>query len=386
MKKFRTQLAEKQELYFLIGFLILFNMHSVGLGVTDVKWLAMIALAFLGIKIVITSYAWREIAIAGVMLAASLLALAINSDKMLLLSVVTIIAVKNCEYRKIFIYCAASRVVLMSGKIALVALGVLPNSYAEGLTKYSAITNEMIRYDVPTFGYGHPNFLYLGAVAAALLIILVYQHSLKWYWYLLISAPLYLLYRETHCRAGFYMWICILLLIGIYRVAELLKCERVLVGLIKYVPVVLFIISIAMPLIRKRYYNIAEKINWMFSGRFTVSTWQSEHQLWEMFLPQTPWMKLDNGYFFTIYNYGWIVSILMIGWIVYSMYLWSKRGDYYFVLGIVASMGYWLGEAMAISTTWNPCILLLAVGLYQKQGETESRQDESIDNTHLASD
>ncbi len=383
MKQLWAKVAEKQEGLFLIGFLILYSLHSIGMGVTDQKWLAGIGIVFLGVKILITKYTVREMVIAAIMGIASLIVLILNTDKMLLLTVITIIAIKNCDYRKIFLWCIVSRSILMSGKILLILMGVLPNTYSEGLTKYSILTNETVIVDAPAFGFGHPNFLYLGAVAVGLLLVIVYHHKLHWYGCIVISLPLVGLYEVTYCRTGLYLWVCILLLLGIYQITKWIGIRSGFMKLTMLISPLLLVASVVISELTRIDNYWGNRINWQFSGRFTASRWQHTHQVYEMIAPQTPWLKLDDGYIYAIYNYGWIIAILLIGWSVYSMYLWAKQGQDYYVLGIAAFMGYWLGEAMAISTTWNPAVLLLAVGLYQNQTavEAETKEKKHAENT-----
>ncbi len=369
MLKLRSRVATYQEYFFLAGFLILFSLHSVGLGTTDVKWAAGIGLLLLGIKLVITDYTKRELLIIAVMLLAGIVPFAINSDKLLILTIVTIIAVKNCEYRKIFLYGAISRTILMAGKIGAVAIGLLPNDYNEGLTKYSVITRKMIFYNIPNFGYSHPNYLFLGAVSVALMVILVYRDRMKWKGYAVITTLLYVLYRVIYARTGFYLWICILLLVALYQFARYIKKERLFTYALAAIPVILLSGSLMASKCYQEGMTWAMHLNWTISGRLQTSTWKTR-PLYEMILPQTPWMKLDNGYFYWLYNYGWLITILLIGAIVYCYFLFAKHQLYYEALVIAATTGYLIGEAMPFSTTWNPCVLLLAICIY---GYTEGK-------------
>ncbi len=370
MLKLRSQLATYQEHFFLVGFLILFSLHSVGLGMTDVKWMAGVGLLLLSIKLVITDYTKRELAIIAGMLFAGMVPLVINSDKMLILTIITIIAVKNCAYQKIFLCSAVSRAVLMTGKIGLVVVGILPDGYNGELTKYDFITQSIITYEIPNFGYSHPNYLYLGAVSVALLIIVVMKEKAKWYIYLILAAGLYWLYRVTYCRTGFAIWIGILGMLILYKIVkEIPKAVKCYMYFLGGIPILLTVATVVISYYHNLGENWAQWINMLVNGRFQRWSWQTK-PLYQMILPQYPWKKLDNGYIYQWYNFGWLIMLLLIGWLTYCSYLLIQKQLYYEIISIAATTGYLIGEAMPLSSTWNPCILLLAIGIY---GYTEGK-------------
>ncbi len=370
MLKLRQRLATYQEYFFLAGFLILFSLHSVGLGTTDVKWLAGIGLLLLGIKIVITDYTKRELLIIVAMILVGALPFVINSDKLLILTIVSVVAMKNCDYRKTFLYCAVSRAVLMVGKIGLVEVGIIPNDYNGSLSKYNFLTKTNSIYEIPNYGYSHPNYLYLGAVSVALLIVVLMQKKAKWYLLVTITLGLYGLYRIVYCRTGFAIWLGILMMIIVYRILE--KNPKVVKGymrLLGSIPVLLAIATVVISHYQDLNKNWAQWINMLFNGRFQRWTWQTK-PLYQMVLPQVPWKKLDNGYIYQWYNYGWLIMLLIICWMLYCSFLLIQKKLYYEMLMIAATTGYLIGEVMPFSTTWNPCVLFLAIGIY---GYTEGK-------------
>ncbi len=349
--------------------MLLFSIHSIGMGTSDVKWLAGLGFLLLGIKIVITDYTRKEIAKIVVALFMGGLPLGMNADKLLLLSIITIIAMKNCEYRKIFLWAAVSRAILIAGKMGLVSIGVLPNDYNDGLVKYSALTGESVNYSIPNFGYAHPNFLYLGAVSIALLLILFYRDKMRWYGYAIITAVLYALYRVIYCRTGLYLWICILAMILLYRLICSARVKKIYLSLLTIIPLLLSAATIVFSYYQERNSFWAQQINAQFSGRFEWWKWKTM-PLWQMILPQSNWLKLDNGYWYCVYNFGWLIMLLLFGWIIYTQVVCIRKGADYEPLMLTATCGYLIGEATPLSSTWNPCILLLAIGIY---GLTEGK-------------
>lgn len=366
MLRLREKIATYQEWYFLIYILIVHGMHSIGKGNFDIKWLAAIAFGFLALKLLTTNYTRKEIIIICVIGCFIAFAFYKNSDKMLLLTYVSLIGVKNVSLRKVFFWGLWSRVVLMVLTVALTASGILENTLVSNMPKYSVLTRQWKGIDIYSYGFVHPNYLYLGVFSVAILALLVYGNRMKWYGYVVLTGMMYFAYYFLRCRTGWYTWLLMLLLIGLYYSCKRFGQQKPYLYLLTLAPVILLVVSTLGVVFYYRGNAVAALFNDWLTGRFS-HVYFFVPVLFRALLAQSPWNKLDMGYMYCVYNYGWILTILLVAGYMRTMWLLIRQKKEIECLALVAMAGYLFCEATPISVSWNLSILLCSTLLFQSE-------------------
>jgi hypothetical protein len=80
-------------------------------------------------------------------------------------------------------------------------------------------------------------------------------------------------------------------------------------------------------------------------------------------------MKYDNGFFYCLHNYGYVLTILLLILACIASVYATKKGKDYAVLALTASFGYMMGEMMPISVAWNAVIVMIAALLFEREAQ-----------------
>ena len=373
----RQKLQPHSELVYMCAVVLLCAIRSVGLGSKEAGVLTAIALLAVLYKIVLTDYTKKELIVGAILFGLLGYALVVNGDKMLLMSMIVIWGAKNTDIKRTLLWCLIVRVPLMAGRILLAVTGVLPGSENQLLktNPYLGTSDWVIIRD---YGFYHVNYLYLGLVSIGFLLIICMakiEQSNRRLFLLSITgytALLYMAYKVLLCRTGFYLWVVLYILI---LIAELLKpyekVFNVLLGLVTYVPVILLILCVTLAIFRKTDLPFTLRYDALFSGRF-------EHfvpyvsELWKQVFAASEYLKLDNGYFYNLYNYGVLWTCLLIFVMSKTLKTLKEGNEYLPVLALVGIAGYMIGEATPWSVQWNPAILLLAYGFFDMKWNQRS--------------
>lgn len=345
-----------------MALVILHGLRSWGYGLAEAPILSGIAVMCAVLAVIATRYSKREILCIALISALTLSAFVINHDKTLVMTLIVAIGVKEIDYIKALKICLWSRVALIATRVLLVLLGLMDNSYLE-LPKYSPETGSTL-YRIPVFGYGHPNFLFMGIVSVGILYIALYGEKRKLLHYIIITIAFYGAYKVLMCRTGFYLWLVVLALVLIYELLRVLKIENAYCRALSFSPFVLLILSIVMAILRLNdNQGLITKIDYTFSGRFFwVADWIERFYLFP--LPRAPFIKYDNGYFFCLYNYGFVLTVILIVLSCVAMWHACSVGKDYVVLALTACFGYMMGEMMPLSVAWNVSIIFISAYLF----------------------
>lgn len=355
---------------FLLWTICLVTLHalrSVGLGFSDVPIISMLALGFGLLKVIGTKYSKKEVLWMGILLALCLYGFMVNRDKTLIMTLLVAFGIKNCDYMKVFKVCFWSRTVLIPLRMILSAIGVLPNSYLE-LPKYD-YNYGVTEFQIPTFGYSHPNFLFMGIISVGILFILVYGEQKKLYGYLVLTAGFYFAYKLLHCRTGFFLWVAVLSMMIIYAILKRFHLQKGFCYILSFSGIGLMTLSVIIAAIRAgAKNNVINKLDFMFAGRFKwVADWINHAYLYPF--ARRPVMKYDNGFFYCLHNYGYVLTILLLILACIASVYATKKGKDYAVLALTASFGYMMGEMMPISVAWNAVIVMIAALLFEREAQ-----------------
>lgn len=372
----RQKLQPHSELVYMCAVVLLCAIRSVGLGSKEASVLTAIALLAVLYKILLTDYTKKELIIGAILFGILVYALVVNGDKMLLMSMFVIWGAKNTNIKQTLLWCLIVRVPLMVARILLAVTGVLPGS--ENLllkTNPYLKTSEWVV--IRDYGFYHVNYLYLGLVSVGFLLIIslekMEQSNTKFFILSITgyTALLYIAYKVLLCRTGFYLWV---VLYTIILIVELLKpYKNFFQGIVSFavlIPAFLLVLCVILAGVRKTELPFTLQYDALFSGRF-------EHfvpyvtEPWRHLFPAIEYVKLDNGYFYNLYNYGVLWTCLLFFYMSKTIRNLKEDNEYLAVLTMVGIAGYMIGEATPWSVQWNPAILLLAYGFFDVKRNQE---------------
>lgn len=361
MLELRKKLSNYQEVFYLLFLLPMTGMHSMGINSEDRIYLYVFAVAtlFLLLKMAVTDFTWREVAIMAVLTLLFGMNFLRNGEKTLILTVMAIFGAKNVNLDKAMKYALWEKAVLTVGTLTLAATGVIENEVLT-LLKNDTYVN------IPCYGYYHPNMAFANVFVVLLLSIIVYRDKMKWYVYVGETLIIMGAYKLFMCRTGVLVWGALCMAVAFYRIIRHFHIERWMMKMFAAIPIVLAWLTLYIPHVIKKDPNFGKRIDVIMTGRMRLIGLVYD-EVWtpEFVLGHNPSQSFDTMYFHLVYNYGWILFVVSI--VAYVMVLWycSEHDEYYItvVLGIAAIYGYM--EMLPLSVLWNLPLLYMAKILFQ---------------------
>jgi hypothetical protein len=86
-----------------------------------------------------------------------------------------------------------------------------------------------------------------------------------------------------------------------------------------------------------------------------------------------PAESFDSMYFHLLYNYGWILFILVILAYTASMWYCYKEKLHYELIAMAAMSAYGFMEFMPLSVAWNFTIICLSYAVFRRKNKADER-------------
>lgn len=290
------------EWLYYIFFTLLMIGKSIGLNANNkvLQFMTILAFIMLLIKLLITQYTKREIIICGILIAIGLISYLSSGREGVLLTIITIVGLKNISYRRILYLTLIIRSFIFTSLITLSLTGVIENVTLKHWRDGVGMIN---RYGL---GYDHPNLLHTNLFILVILFIYIFYEKLNITCYIGILAINLLIYNFSISRTGLFA-IILALLITIFLKAKLIS-NRLFYNICKIIiPLcVLFTIVTAFGYSK---FDIIKKIDRILSGRIYYSSHFLNNYKWNAFGRNLIGDNnlLDNGYVVLIINYGVII-------------------------------------------------------------------------------
>lgn len=318
------------------------------------------AMMFWAIKIVTTKYTLREVMWIALLIGLGLGLSVITKQNTWLLLFMTIVAMKNCNFRLMIQLAVYIRVFCLLVLVIGSTFGVYDIGYRTTPdTKY-------VEIPVYSFAMNEPNTAFL-AVFLTLLLLLYYNYEkLNKWWFLGTSAVAFLFYELTFCRTGIAVFFFCWALIIFDKVVKKDKCKCILA---LSVPVgALF--SLCTMVFYDGGNGVMRKLNHFVSGRiYIMSSYYNTQGLsllpraQEVFYGQY-YGLIDNTYMFVLLYCGIIVALFFF-FLVEKTLVTLYRKKCYKELVMLATLAlYGVLEQFIMNGFMNPFILLCAVLLY----------------------
>ena len=344
--------------YFAIN--ILMKAFSYDHGDNIYKWFFYTALIFWGIKMITTTYTMREIFWIAAMFGIGVMLSVIAKQNMWLLTIMTVVAMKNCRFSvitQIAVWLRAAGVVTLVGGSLL---GIF------NIGEQTKLDSGYVEQHVYGFAMGEPNTAFLTVFLALLLVLYYNYEKLNVIWCGVTVLIALFFYKVTFCRTGvlvfFFCWALIFF-------EKLVKNKKIKALLVCSVPV-----GAVFSLVTTIFYNgnhaLLYKINHLVSGRvYIMNTYFKDQGL--SLLPRTQEIfytsyhgLIDNSYMHVTFYAGILVAAMFFLLIMKTMFKLYRMECYKELVMIGTLALYGVLEQFVLNGFMNIFILLCGILLY----------------------
>lgn len=344
--------------YFAIN--ILMKAFSYDHGDNIYKWFFYTALIFWGIKMITTTYTMREIFWIAAMFGIGVMLSVIAKQNMWLLTIMTVVAMKNCRFSvitQIAVWLRAAGVVILVGGSLL---GIF------NIGEQTKLDSGYVEQHVYGFAMGEPNTAFLTVFLALLLVLYYNYEKLNVIWCGVTVLIALFFYKVTFCRTGvlvfFFCWALIFF-------EKLVKNKKIKALLVCSVPVGA-VFSLVITIFYNGNHALLYKINHLVSGRvYIMNTYFKDQGL--SLLPRTQEIfytsyhgLIDNSYMHVTFYAGILVAALFFLLIMKTMFKLYRMECCKELVMIGTLALYGVLEQFVLNGFMNIFILLCGILLY----------------------
>ena len=344
--------------YFAIN--VLMKAFAYDHGTEIYKLFFLCAMPLLAIKILTTKYTLREVIWMALLIGLGLMLSVITKQNTWLLLFMTIIGMKNCDFRVLVHLAVYIRVLSLAILVIGSSCGALDIGYK------TTPDTSYVEIPVYSFAMREPNTAYLAVFLTLMVLLYDNYEKLNYKWFLGTSVVALIFYEFTFCRTGitvfFFAWILIIF-------EKLVKDKKKKVILAMSVPV-----GAVFSLVTMWFYNgsnsLMHLINHFVSGRIYIMNSYFKDQGLSL-IPRTQELfyasyhgLIDNTYMFVLLYCGVIVALfffVMVSWTLIRLY---RLGHYKELVFIAAMALYGVLEQFVMNGFMNPFILLCGILLF----------------------
>lgn len=294
-----------EELFFIGFFSLLVIGKSIGLGANNksLQIMTMLGLISLSIKIIITKYTSKEAIISLFLIILGISTYLASKRAGVLLSILTIIGLKNIPYKKIFVITFKLRLILYITTISLSFIKVIDNNV---FMHWRDGVGYIYRYGL---GYEHPNLLHSSLFILVVLFIYLNYEKLNVLYYFTILLANTFIYKYSGSRTGFYL-IILAIILTIYMKKTKNNSKYIL---IKSIMPLSIIFTFATAILYDEN-NFTSYIDRLLSGRIYYSNYFVKNYSFNLLGNNLHIDNnlIDNSYVILFCNYGILVFLLYI--------------------------------------------------------------------------
>ena len=294
-----------EELFFLMFFSLITFGKSIGLGAENnfLRIITITAFLSLIVKLFISKYTFNEFIICFFLILIGLGTYLVTKREGILLSILTLIGLKNIEYKKVFLIAFIIRLFAFLSTISLAMIGVIENNK---IVHWRDGTGFIFRYGL---GYSHPNLLHSTFFIIVVLFLYLYYEKINVLNCSIIVMLNLFIYSCAGSRTGYYLIIFSVILSIVSKINRQ-KTKYLIYRLI--IPFCLAFTFITSILYGK--YEIINKLDSLFSGRIYYTSYFFKNYSMSL-LGNNLYLDnnlIDNSYIILLANYGLIIFILYI--------------------------------------------------------------------------
>lgn len=378
------------DVFYYFSFLSLVFAKSLGFysGNTEYRIIMVFSMLCLGIKLVLTKYTVKEIAVMAVIALYAVFIYLKTGYITFTITVVTLLGAKNIDVydlmKKVLFVRLICMTVLISASTAGIVGNYVKDQYDDGLT-YS-------------FGFQNPNDFMVNVFVNVALIFYLNYKKLNVLYFLLSAYAFYAVYCVTKSMTGMMLGVFLLVVFLFLRIFDRLgkvgnKIKQIISAAV--VPTSLwcfigtFIVSAVFDVNNRFMFTLDQLV----SGRLKI-----QHQYWlnygfsllgkDISRGAARWdgVQINNGfldsnYWCSFYKYGFVSVMIFIVFLVAASWYFHKKKDYNVVIIINTLCIYGLMEDFLISSIVNPFLLLAVYAVYSMLEERKrSVKEKRVEN------
>lgn len=321
----------------------------------------VIAVLFLGVKVLTTKYTMREFLILYFLLAISAICWLRVGEKNVLFITMTLWGMKHFKFHDLMKATVWIRIV-GTALMILLALAEILDLQAD-----TAISTGFLVHKVYGFGYIKANAAYyIIFVTIALFLYLQYDKLNIWH-FLLSTLICFLAFQATFCRTGMIVFVLMWAMILFDKCMKNKKYYQ----LLSFTTAGVFAVSWIWMVIYQINNSFMFRINRMLNGRIEITNNyyraygttlfpKTTNIFWDM-----NYTTIDNLYMYLFISCGAVFTVLFIYWATKSQYRLYKFGYYREILFFTLFVIYAVLEQSPMNPILNPFILLTANLIYK---------------------
>lgn len=344
---------------------------AFGLTSSDIIFqrLTWIAIAFVIVKLLLTTYSKRSFTTIAVLNIIGLLVWLFSGSTTVLLTTIAISSMENINFESVCRYSFWILAPLFFIRTTLAIVGILD---IQERYFYNANSDIRIRYGL---GYVHPNTAHFMLFIVFVLCVFTYKNRIKLYHFILMEIYNVFIYSYTNSRTG----VIIITLFIILNILQLYKYPKIILyGILKNIANKAFIFtSIASIVIAQLFWRIDLLRSWgTFSSRFSTAFSVMENNSITLF--GVPGITTDFGMINFLYSDGLIFFILFVVGYYFLLKRYNRQNDILFMIACCCYAIYCLAESYADSILMNITLLMFGEFIYNKKSSvTENAKDKS---------
>lgn len=350
----KTNFSINKLLFFIFWTLLLIGkglgMTSTNPAMVAITWIAIV---FAILKLLFSGGKKDEVIISGVLLFWGVLVFGKTLDAAVLLSILSICAVKDIDLRELFKYSFWLKFSIFVIRTTLALANVIDKQV---LVRYDSGNIHTVRY---ALGYGQPNTTHYTLFVIYVLLFLSYR-NLKIWMFVLLELYNYFIFSYTNSRAGFIMTSLLILCIWAINKKPIHKIFYLIGKPLCYSYIVLAAFSFATPY----FINFLMKYGGLGTALARFRSGTEILTANAITLLGSGNVKTDFGFIFIGYQYGLIILII---YIIANTLLMEKFFKYqyfteFFIILIYAL--YTIAESYSASILMNTSLILFSTLLY----------------------
>lgn len=355
MRKTRISIAT---MTFMIFWTLLLVGKGLGMSSSNSMMITMtwIAVAFAGTKLFLSSWKRDELIIACVLLLIGLLVFVKTHDAAVLLTVLSICAVKDIDLHTLFKYSFWLKCSLFIVRTSLAIANVIDSQI---LVRFDSGDIHTVRY---ALGYGQPNATHYTLFVIYVLLFLSYKSLKTWTF---VIAELYncFIFLYTNSRTGFIITSLLTFCVWIIKSKIISKLFYLFGKPLCYIYIWLTAFSFSAPFFIEKLLKYDSPHLGTALSRFRTGTTVLTSNT--ITLLGIGGIKTDFGFVFIGYQYGLIVLMLFVIANTVLMKLFFKRKYFIEFFIILIYSLYTIAESYSASILMNTSLILISILLFR---------------------
>ena len=333
------------------------GMNSANPTMVTITWVAIFFAIF---KILLSKWRKQELITTGVLLMLGFVVFIKTHDAAILLTILSICAVKNIDLHELFRYSFWLKGGMFVMRTSLAVANVIDR---QTLVRFDSGDIHTVRY---ALGYGQPNATHYTLFVIYVLMFLSYRNLKIW---VFIIAEVYncFIFLYTNSRTGFIITSLLIFCIWIIKIRAINKLIYTLSKPLCYTYIGLMVFSFAIPFFIESLMKLAGPNLGTALARFLTGTAVLDSNAITLFGSGN--IKTDFGFVFIGFQYGIIVLLVYIlaNTALLKLFFNKRYFIEFFIIVIYAL--YTIAESYSASILMNISLILMSILLFNNNKE-----------------